>query len=168
MSKNHKNIQQSIRAITDKDVEIISAVVIGVDEDATTMEVRTSFFEDADAETITVTLNAVSNNSNGYILYPAINSNVIIGNVDGPGEYTLIRASDITKAVVKIGDQVFTMDGNKYGLVKGSESMKQLLDDLVAAIKAITVTTGTGPSGTPINALTFDNIKNRIDNFLNS
>lgn len=168
MSKDQRNIQQSIRAISHREIEVLSAIVVSVDESAFTMEVRPSLYEDADVETITVTLNAISNNGNGYILYPSINSHVVIGSVDGPGEYTLIRASDITKAVVKIGDQVLTMDGNKYGFVKGSESMKKLLDDLIIAIKAITVTTSTGPSGIPINATDFNNIKTRVDNFLNS
>ncbi len=166
MSKNIKKIRAGIRDLLPANIEIMSAVVISVNESDLTMEARTSSFEDTDAETVTVSLNAVSENNNGCILYPEVGSNVIIASVDGPGEYILVRASNITKASITIDSQVFTMDGTKYGLVNGSESLGKIMDDLLQAILNLTVSTSTGPSGTPINSSTISNIKSRLDNFL--
>ena len=45
-------------------------------------------------------------------------------------------------------------------------SLKKTLTQILDAILQLTVTTGVGPSGTPINAQTFTDIKNSLDNYL--
>lgn len=57
---------------------------------------------------------------------------------------------------------IVSRDGG-FTIKKGGESVKKLFSDLLDEINKITVTTYTGPSGTPINATAFELIKTRLD-----
>lgn len=79
-------------------------------------------------------------------LYIQTNSKVNISILEGPS--------------LKMTQKGFTFNfGNDFSLKK---TLTQILD----AILQLTVTTGVGPSGTPINAQTFTDIKNSLDNYL--
>lgn len=79
-------------------------------------------------------------------LYIQTNSKVNISILDGPS--------------LKMTQKGFTFNfGDDFSLKK---TLVQILD----AILQLTVTTGVGPSGTPINAQTFIDIKNSLDNYL--
>lgn len=164
--KAAKKIAQGIRQISHTEEAILSAVVVSVDMTAQTMEVRTTMFEDTDSETLTVNLNAVQENGNGVIIYPSVGSNVIIGNIDGPGEYALIRASDIDKALITVGNMIFTMDGNKFGMQIGSESMGKIMGDMIEKVMEMTFTNGGGTTAVSNNVSDLTAIKTRINNFL--
>jgi hypothetical protein len=165
MSKNTAKIRNGLIALTAKENEILSGTVVDINTDDATMSVLVTNYKDPIQG---VRLNAVEQNNKGWLIYPELNSNVIIGSVDGAGEYCLIRASNITKAVITIGDQTLTMDGNKYGIVNGGESLGKIMADLLQEILNITVTTSTGPSGTPVNTTAISKIKDRLNNFLTS
>ena len=79
-------------------------------------------------------------------LYIQTNSKVNISILEGPS--------------LKMTQKGFTFNfGDDFSLKK---TLTQILD----AILQLTVTTGVGPSGTPINAQTFNDIKNSLDNYL--
>jgi hypothetical protein len=79
-------------------------------------------------------------------LYIQTNSKVNISILEGPS--------------LKMTQKGFTFNfGDDFSLKK---TLTQILD----AILQLTVTTGVGPSGTPINAQTFTDIKNSLDNYL--
>ena len=163
MSKQIAKIGAALRQLGGNGTEILSGTVVSVDKGTATMSV---LITGADNAINSVMLNAVSSNLNGLIIYPAINSDVIIANVDGPGEYTLIRASAIDEANITIGDTKLTITANGYKITRGTESLTAILNDLFDQILALTVSTSSGPSGTPINAINFTAIKNRIPNLL--
>ena len=79
-------------------------------------------------------------------LYIQTNSKVNISILEGPS--------------LKMTQKGFTFNfGDDFSLKK---TLTQILD----AILQLTVTTGVGPSGTPINAQTFTDIKNSLDDYL--
>ena len=79
-------------------------------------------------------------------LYIQTNSKVNISILEGPS--------------LKMTQKGFTFNfGDNFSLKK---TLTQILD----AILQLTVTTGVGPSGTPINAQTFTDIKISLDNYL--
>ena len=79
-------------------------------------------------------------------LYIQTNSKVNISILEGPS--------------LKMTQKGFTFNfGDDFSLKK---TLTQILD----AILQLTVTTGVGPSGTPINSQTFTDIKNSLDNYL--
>lgn len=74
-----------------------------------------------------------------------------------------IEGGDFVK--VKMGTSEFIVNDG-FLIKKGSETLKQIVDDLITQIKAIIVPTNVGPSGNPINGAAFDAIKTRADNLL--
>ena len=67
---------------------------------------------------------------------------------------------------VKVGNTIVEV-GEKIKVINSAESQYEILTDLVNAIKALTVNTGTGPSSIPNNFGDFDNILTRISNLYN-
>jgi len=53
-----------------------------------------------------------------------------------------------------------------FTMTRSGEGLKKVLTDLITAITQLTVPTGVGPSGVPINAANFTAIKQRLNNFL--
>jgi len=70
--------------------------------------------------------------------------------------------------VNKSGSKIHIGDGaeNADEPVVLGNTLKGLLEDLIAAIKAMTVPTPAGPSGTAINAPQFDAVKNQLSTML--
>jgi len=179
MTKNVAKIRAGLRALSDEPYEIISGTVVSgsVDSDEYTVSVQRC----DDSEPIEgVRLSSVTSDPNGVILIPTDDSTVVIGSIDGPGEWGLIKTSDLEKMIVTIGNTKFTItdgtvkaeDGSgaemtmtdgKFRIKNGSKDFKTVLDNILQHILALTVPTGTGPSGTPINAADITNDKNDID-----
>lgn len=85
--------------------------------------------------------------TNGAEVKVDVDGNIYVTNVDGKVVYV---GKDATEAAA-LGD-----------------TLLGLLEELVDAIVALTVGTGTGPSSTPINVATFQNIKSRLKEFLSA
>jgi hypothetical protein len=91
------------------------------------------------------------------ILYPVVGSFVII---------TYINRIDCYVAMFSEVDNFeYVIDG-KFTFENGDESLKGLINDLITAIKAITVTTPAGPSGLPVNIADFTAINTRFNTLL--
>lgn len=183
MSKNTAKIREGFAALSEKSPEIISGTVVpgSIDTGALTCRVQPT---DNSAPIEGVMLNAVAENSNGLILFPKDNSNVIIGCVDGPGEWTLLRASEIDKAQITIGPVLCEIDANRVEFKNGSvvldigaavfkmntagESLYQLLKDLVTGISVLEVVTAGVTSSVPTNAATFTSLLTRLNNLLSA
>jgi len=105
----------------------------------------------------------------GYVdVKPKVGSVCLIGILEGKEALTfLINAEAVEQVEINIGK--LKIEASPEGLmsVKNDRySLKKTFDDLITAIKLITVTTATGPSGTPINAAQFDLIKMNLTNLL--
>ena len=121
---------------------IVSGKVVPgtIDEDELTVSVLLTIDnniasgDDEDIPTEGILLNAVSLNNNGVILYPADNSDVIVVAVDGGGVYSIIKCSNLIKAVITIGNSKVQIedgdiqfnDGSLGGLTKTKELQTQL------------------------------------------
>jgi hypothetical protein len=183
MTKNTAKIKAGIRTLANAPNEIISGTVIAgsIDAGAYTVSVLPS---DADESIEGVMLNAISEDGNGVILFPKDESNVVIGCVDGPGEWTLIKASEITKAIITIanvkyeindthvsiqnGDVLFNVSNNVFKMNTASESLFQLLKDCFTYLTALTVSTSSGISSVPVNVADFSSLITRLNNLLSS
>ena len=104
-------------------------------------------FVNSEIEYTEVNLRSVLDNETGIIIKPKIDSLVIIGSLQNQDDnYFVLMTSEID--TVKIEND--------------SHNLKDLLDELFDLILALTVTTGVGPSGTPINAPDFILLKNKF------
>ena len=103
MTKNTAKIKEGIRALANSTNEIISGTV--VPGSINTIEYSMSVLSSDDGDPVEgVMLNSVIESGNGMILFPADGSNVIIGSIDGPGEWTLLKANEIHNACAIVLD----------------------------------------------------------------
>lgn len=138
------------------------AEVVSVDEEEMTCELK----DEDDLAIYDVRLKPVLTEGESLVMIPKVGSMVLTARIEDDEEWTVIQCEEIEKFRVTVGEMVMELDGEKLQISKAGESLKSLLSDLLGAIKALTVPTNVGPSGTPINVVAFEAIENRINNFL--
>ncbi|MDR3681541.1 MAG: hypothetical protein P4L41_16355 [Flavipsychrobacter sp.] len=163
-----RKIIDCIRRLGRRAHELVSGTVVpgSVDITTYTCQVHLSHMQPGDAPLSNVMLSAVSENGNGTISIPADGSNVIVGSMDGPGEYFIVQCSNLAKQITTIGNTVLTITPAGYNVVCGSESLTKILTDLLTAISNLTVETPSGNSSVPVNLTDFNDIKTRLSNLL--
>lgn len=81
------------------------------------------------------------------------------------GEKTTVTA-DAEKCLLQVGESVVKATEKGLTFVKGGAGLKKTLEELIDAITKLTVTTGVGPSGVPVNVADFIKIKQGLNDFL--
>jgi hypothetical protein len=181
MTRNTVRIINGLRLLATAPHEIMSGTVVpgSLNTTAGTVSVQQS---EGSIVIEGVMLNAQANDNSGIVLFPDDNSNVIIGSIDGSGEWTVLQTGKLSKCVIKIGAVVLEIDesgiklqnsevllnisNSHFKMNTPSESLFGLLKDLITALTLLTVTTSTGPSSVPINVSTFNNLLLRLNNLL--
>lgn len=103
----------------------------------------------------------------GIIVTPKKGSYVLVAMIDNKPESSyIVGYSEIDEYYINIPQAEMKMDKNGFLMKKGSNVMGSLMGDLLDAIMQLTVTTGTGPSGTPINMASFQDIKMKFSQLL--
>ncbi len=110
-----------------------------------------------DKEIKEVRLNATIRESDGLVIAPKTDSVVLVTNIDGD-KYFVSQFSEIEKITLNVADKV--------SIKNSSYNLADAFKELITAISKITVTTGVGPSGTPINVTEFTEIQNKLNQFL--
>ena len=81
------------------------------------------------------------------------------------GEKTTVTA-DAEKCLLQVGESVVKATEKGLTFIKGGAGLKKTLEELIDAITNLTVTTGVGASGVPINAADFIKIKQGLNDYL--
>ncbi len=182
MNKNSIKISEGIRALTKQPYEIMSGTIVAgsVNEGNQTISVQPDGQEGIIEG---VLLGAVSSTTDAIMVVPKEGSHVVIGSVDGPGNWILLKPSEITKVLITIANSQCTVSESLIKIESGntvievesliriataSESLHGILNDLITAITLITVPTPAGPSGVPVNAASFNTIVTRLSNLLSA
>lgn len=182
MTKNSVKISAGIQALAWRPYEIMSGTVVpgSVDEGNQTISVIP---EGKGGAIEGVLLGAISAATDTILVLPKEGSHVVIGSINGPGSWTLLQASEITKVIVTIANTLCTISDGGVKIERGntvfeiesliklataSESLHGILNDLITAITLITVPTPAGPSGVPVNAASFNTIATRLNNLLHA
>lgn|GEM_PF-1832194 len=177
-------IVQSLRNLTNYNrmTMVIPAQVTALNESDATVDV----LDVDDNEIFDVRIRAaVDELEDGVTIYPAVDSWVLIANLGGSGaEWAVIATTEVEKVAVKIGTTqidadeqgvsithssgTVAIDTNGIGIERGGENLKDVLSDLLTAIKLITVTCAApgSPSTTPLNFASFSLLETRINNLL--
>ena len=85
---------------------------------------------------------------------------------------TVIKAGDATATVntdgieLKTGSSTITVTSGGLTLKKGGAGLKKTLESMLDAICQLTVPTGVGPSGVPINMASFQQIKAEVSQYM--
>lgn len=117
----------------------------------------------------------------GWVMLPATGSTVLVCKL-ASGRYFVEMFSAIDKVMLTIGDISVQADAEGCVITAGETLLKatpngltftredaglrKTLESLIDAITQLTVPTGTGPSGTPINAAGFTQIKQELTKYL--
>jgi hypothetical protein len=113
-----------------------------------------------------VRLKAEFKRSYGVVIVPKKGSYVVVTELGFSGGAFISLYSEVEKVEVVVGGFECVIEENKIGVKNGSYSLKKAFDDIIAAIGKLTVTTGVGPSGTPINISEFQAVQQKLSNFL--
>lgn len=81
------------------------------------------------------------------------------------GDKTTVMA-DAENCLLQVGESVVKATEKGLTIIKGGAGLKKTLEELINAIMKLTVTTGVGPSGVPINITEFMKIKQDLNNYL--
>lgn len=183
MNRNTARIRDGIKALTGKPYELISGTVVAgsTDPGAGTVSILPTG-EDHPVEG--VVLRAIAGGSSGVLLVPKDGSDVVIASIDGPGEWMVIKSSELEKAIITIGNVSCELDDTQLSITNGSvtfgignavykmntagESLFQWLTDLVTALTALTVGTSVGPSTVPVNVAAFTALLTRLSSLLSA
>lgn len=127
---------------------------------------------------------AVDELEKGLVVFPKRFSQVLVANIgNSPNEFTVIHVAEVDKAIlwtsaaeviadatgvsVEVGSMFLKLDSAGL-LVKKTESLQDVVGDLIEQIKLITVTCAApgSPSTVPLNFAAFDAIKLRMQQLL--
>lgn len=140
--------------------------VLSVDEKDMTCRIA---MQNGGPNRLNVRLRAAISDDKGFLAIPALDSYVLVGIIDSKPAMSFVVATTVLREVrLTVGTSKFMVNENGYSLGKGDETIEGLLDEMLTAIQQLTVTTGTGPSGVPINATSFADIQTRFKDLLNA
>lgn len=142
--------------------ETFPATVREVDGERRTCRVEAEgiFYDD-------VLLYAVDDASKGgFCFLPAIGSAVLVSRIGHSNELYVEMFSEVDEVRLTVGDSSFGMNEEGFIMQRGDSGLRHTLEKLLDALCALTVPTSVGPSGTPVNAADFRNIKEDLKNYL--
>jgi hypothetical protein len=141
-------LREALKKSLSENNDVMACEVLSVDKAKVLCRVKSIENEDLVFEN--VRLRAVDDEQDkGFILFPKVGSTVLVGQIKNTTAYYVAMYSAL----------------DKVKWATDNEDLKDLLSDLLTAIKTLTVTTAVGPSGTPINIADFTLIENRLNNF---
>ena len=167
------------RMIKGQDKTVLSGTVSSVNEAERTCTVKTGDVEYEDVRLYGI----VKGDLKGFCFIPKIGSQVLAGRIGGSNELFVAMFTEVDKALLTIGEKMqITAEADNLRIqadntviratsagmtfVRGGSGLKKTLENLIDAIVKLTVTTGVGPSGTPINAPDFMKVKQDLSNYL--
>ena len=116
-----------------------SVVAGSVDMDNLECTVLLSVDDEDSGGTEGILLNAVSLNSNGFLLFPADGSKVWVAELDGPGKWGVIKCSDLVKCQVTIGNNKTVVNGDNVEVTTGGNKLTMNADGVVVDANNITM-----------------------------
>ena len=156
---NARDIRESIKVLANSQaVRIEAAEVVSADaRNGCTVELL-----DSGLRVHNVRLRATNTADTGLITVPAEGSQVLIAKADRRSFWIILLETELEQLSLKIGNTEAVIDADGYKLERSGENLIALLDELLTAIQQLTVTTGVGPSGVPINLSAFIDLQTRL------
>jgi len=102
----------------------------------------------------------------GFVLIPAVSSTVIVSRVAGSDRFFVDLFSVIDKILFTSGETTFKVTQSGFTVTKSGSGLKKTLNDILTALQQLTVPTGVGPSGVPVNAASFQQIQKDLSNYM--
>ncbi len=144
--------------------QIVTGTIKDVDETEETCTVTTV----DDQEIVEVRLRATINTSEkkAWVLVPAVDSEVLIGNIENGSEWCVLMVSEVSKIRSEVTNVVLEIDGEKVQLSNDQESLSTLISDLITAIRQMVFITPNGSTTQLVNDFAFQALQTRFKNLL--
>lgn len=113
-----------------------------------------------------VRLKAEFGKSYGVVSIPRKGSYVVVTVMSSAVGAFVSLCSEVEKVEIEVGLLKCVIENDTISVKNNSYSLKKAFDDILDAISKLTVTTGVGPSGTPINIAEFTAVRQKLNNFL--
>lgn len=164
MSKEIDNLRRRLCAqFRGNDDVIFAGVVTEVDAKACTCTLR----RDDAVDYFDVRLRSVlDGDTDGYVLIPAKNSTVMVGRIAGSNELIVLMCSVVDEVRFTREKVKFHITASGFTIQRDDAGLKKTLDDLLTALQKLTVPTGVGPSGVPVNITDFQKIQQELTKYL--
>lgn len=102
-----------------------------------------------------------------FTVYPKVDSEVIMGRIEGKDTMFILQASEIDKVTIKIGEQLFEMKDGKFSIKTGNVSLKSILNDGFTQLSNAVITTPSGPGAfSPADITVFNELKAQVNQLL--
>jgi len=119
----------------------------------------------------------------GLVFIPAIDSTVMVSRIAGSDRFFVALFSVIDKILFSCEDKMsiavdkstvsvvsdkttFKITQSGFTFKKKSSGLKKTLNDILTALQQLTVPTGVGPSGVPVNTAQFSQIQQDLSNYM--
>ena len=120
----------------------------------------------SDAELENVRLKAEFNKEYGVVYIPKKGSFVVVTVIASSGGAYVSLCSEVSKVEIIVDKLKCVIENNTISVENDKYSLKKAFDDIFTALSKLTVTTGVGPSGTPINIVEFQAVQQKLSNLL--
>lgn len=143
--------------------------MLGIVESVNEVELTCKVVDDDNAEIFweEVQLRPVIDGKESVSLIPKIGTWALVVRIESEDKWMAIAFGEVDKVKIITADSLLEI--NEGFLIKrGSETLKDVISDLITEIKKITVNTNSGPSSIPINQAAFTAIENRANQLLKS
>ncbi len=162
-----KELEDAFRKLKERDVDTFPATVVSVDKAAGTCVVLYDEMEFTD-----VRLSAlIDDNAKKSFLFPKVGSDVLVSPImEDLHKLYVEMYSELDGMTFNFDTVTFSVDGSGLLLKKENLTMKNIVQELLAAIKGMSfqVTTTAGNGNTTIlnNAAAFDAVENKFNQIL--
>jgi len=147
MTKEAYELYQKLKNLNNKGIGRIEIVpVLSVDTHTNTCSVLLDKDEDGNDIIVSdVRLKATMNSNNGFIIYPAINSNVLIERIDD-GYFAIRMVSEIDSVAIVVNDKKYMLDENGHYIGNADNTLLSVINLIIDATMETIVFQGRNPN----------------------
>lgn len=158
----NKDLQDAFKNLARPKGVTFQAKVVSVDQTKGTCVVDNDGLEFTDVQ-----LSATIEDDKRFLLIPKVGSFVMTAPINGDiHQLMVVMVSEITEVIMRTENAEFSFDDSGFLLKKQNETLKELMSDLLQAILNMRFTTNMGPTINLINAVEFQSIETRFNDFL--
>lgn len=153
-----EDLRKSLKEFNKPETQVFTATVTKINEAKKTVDVvdvdGLDFFD--------VRLSAAEDDTKSVLLIPKVGSSVLVAMIGNTVNALFVAmTNEVEKITGEIDDTKFKIDRSGYQVIKGSQNLKVVLNDLIDEVNKIIVV-----NGTSINVAAMNAIKQRLNTIL--
>lgn len=160
---NHEKIRLQLQRLTKSEDATVLGIVTAVNAADFTIDL---IDDETGVEYFDVRLKPVLDANEFLLVIPKVGTWCLAVKIEDEQEWYMLSVGQAEKYIIKIGTQHFEMDGQKFLIKTGDDSLGEIMNDLLQAVLMMVFTTNMGPTIKLVNASDFTTIKSRLNAIL--